>query len=68
MRMKLSRYAKQLGISYKTAFRLWQAGMLDAYQLPTGTVIVRDPEPQREWSRLRSGSQCRTQLAVVIYR
>jgi putative resolvase len=40
--MKLSVYAKQLGISYRTAHRLWKAGKLDAYQLPTGTVIVQE--------------------------
>jgi putative resolvase len=41
--MRLSQYAKQMGVSYKTAFRWWQAGKLDAYQLDTGTVIVREP-------------------------
>jgi putative resolvase len=40
--MKLSQYAKQHGISYKTAWRWYKAGQLDAYQTPTGTVIVRD--------------------------
>ena len=43
--MKLSANAKQLGISYKTDHRLWAAGQLDAYQLPTGTVIVREDKP-----------------------
>jgi putative resolvase len=40
--MRLSQYAKQMGVSYKTAFRWWKAGKLDAYQLDTGTVIVRE--------------------------
>jgi len=40
--MKLSSYAKELGISYKTVWRLWKAGKLNAYQLPTGTVIVKE--------------------------
>src|SRR3989441_10086962 len=40
--MKLSQYAKQQGISYKTAWRWYKAGTLDAYQTETGTVIVRD--------------------------
>jgi predicted site-specific integrase-resolvase len=40
--MKLSVYAKKLGISYQTAWRLFKDGKLNAYQLPTGTVIVRD--------------------------
>ena len=41
--MKLSIYARQIGVTYKTAYRWWKAGKLDAYQLDTGTVIVRDP-------------------------
>jgi hypothetical protein len=42
--MKLSTYAKQLGISYQTAWRLFKDGKLNVYQLPTGTVIVREEE------------------------
>src|SRR5262249_34017224 len=41
--MKLSEYAKQVGVTYKTAWQWWKAGQLDAYQLPTGTIIVREP-------------------------
>ncbi len=41
--MRLSAYAKHMGVSYKTAFRWWKAGKLDAYQLDTGTVIIREP-------------------------
>ncbi len=43
--MKLSDYAKQVGVTYKTAYHWWQAGQLDAYQLPTGTIIVRETHP-----------------------
>ncbi len=48
MDMKLSQYAKQTGISYKTAWRWYKAGTLDAYKTATGIVIVRDaldPKP-----------------------
>ncbi len=39
--MKLSTYAKELGISYRTAWNLFTAGkIIGAYKLPTGTVIV----------------------------
>ena len=41
--MKLGTYARQIGVTYKTAYRWWKAGKLDAYQMDTGTVIVRDP-------------------------
>lgn len=40
--MKLSQYAKTVGVSYKTAYRWWKAGKLDAYQLPSGTVVVQE--------------------------
>ena len=40
--MKLSTWARQQGLSYKTAWRLWKAGNLPvpAEQLATGTVIL----------------------------
>jgi len=44
--MKLSTYARQIGVTFKTAYRWWKAGKLDAYQLDTGTVIVCDPLPK----------------------
>ena len=40
--MKLSQYAKQTGVTYKTAYRWFKAGTLDAYQSATGLIIVRD--------------------------
>src|SRR5260370_32433179 len=43
--MKLSAYAKQVGVTYKTVSQWWKAGQLDAYQLPTGTIIVREATP-----------------------
>jgi putative resolvase len=42
MDMKLSQYAKRAGVTYKTAWRWYKAGMLDAYQTETGTIIVRE--------------------------
>ena len=42
--MKLSDYAKKTGISYQTPWRMWKPGQLNAYQLPTGTVVVRIEE------------------------
>jgi predicted site-specific integrase-resolvase len=35
-----------MNVSSKTALRWWRAGRLDAYQLDTGTIIVRDPLPE----------------------
>src|SRR5262249_5512006 len=41
---KLSANAKRGGVSNKTAYEWWKAGQLDAYQLPSGTIIVRQPK------------------------
>ena len=38
--MKISDYAKSLGVSYKTAWRMWKRGEINATQLSTGTIIV----------------------------
>jgi putative resolvase len=40
--MKLSLYAKQQGISYRTALRWFRAGTIKGYQAPTGTIIVTE--------------------------
>ncbi len=61
--MRLSQYAKKMGVSYRTAFRWWKAGKLDAYQLDTGTLIVREPvssEPEASvalYARVSSADQ-----------
>ena len=46
--MKLSQYAKQQGISYKTAFRWWKAGEIKGYQAASGTIIVTENKPARQ--------------------
>jgi hypothetical protein len=45
--MKLSQYAKQQGISYRTALRWWKAGLIKGYQATTGTIIVTEEPPKR---------------------
>ena len=49
--MKLSTYAKQLGISYSTAWRMWKRGEVAGYQLVSGTVIVNQPEEESHVTR-----------------
>ena len=49
--MKLSTYAKQLGISYSTAWRMWKRGEIAGYQLVSGTVIVNQPEEESHVTR-----------------
>ena len=43
--MKLSTYAKKLGISYDTAWRWFKAGKIAGYQADTGTIIVTEALP-----------------------
>jgi len=41
--MKLSVYARSLGISYRTAWRWFKAGKITGFQADTGTIIVTEP-------------------------
>ena len=45
--MKLSQFAKQQGISYRTALRWWKAGQIKGYQADTGTIIVAEGTPEK---------------------
>lgn len=40
--MKLSQYAKQNNLSYQTAWNHWKKGIINAKQLPSGTIVVED--------------------------
>jgi putative resolvase len=42
--MKLSQYAKKVGVAYRTAFRWWQNGQLKGFQTPSGTIIITEGE------------------------
>jgi putative resolvase len=44
--VKLSDYARQVGVSYRTAWRWYKAGQLKGYQVETGTIIVTEPVPE----------------------
>src|SRR3989440_10896916 len=52
-----------MGVSYRAVFRWWKAGKLDAYQLYTGTIIVREPAQAQEalqvalYARISSADQ-----------
>lgn len=41
--MKLNQYAKKIGVTYRTAWNHYKQGRINnAYQLPSGTIIVPD--------------------------
>lgn len=62
--MKLSVWAKENGLTYRTAWRMWRDGRLPvpAEQLATGTVLVHPPQAQAAesvalYARVSSGDQ-----------
>ena len=61
--MKLSVWAKQQGITYKTAWKWWKAGKLpvEVQQMPTGTLIVKEqntaPGSAALYARVSSNDQ-----------
>jgi putative resolvase len=58
--MKLSNYAKKLGIHYNTAYRMFRRGQIAGYQLPTGTVIIEEPVD-------KAGVHARPGRLVAVY-
>jgi putative resolvase len=44
--MKLSEYARRVGVTYRTAWNWYRAGKLRGYQTPTGTIIVQNEAEQ----------------------
>jgi predicted site-specific integrase-resolvase len=61
--MKLSAWARNNGLSYKTAWRLWKTGQLPlpTEQLPTGTILVHEIPTQTSnsvlYTRVCSGDE-----------
>jgi predicted site-specific integrase-resolvase len=53
--MKLSDYAKQQGVSYRTAWSWWKKGIIKGRQLPTGTILVE------------TDAACVSNVVVCIY-
>ena len=47
--MKLSDYAKNSGISHRTAWKYFKQGKLDAHQTHTGTIIKKNMGKSAYW-------------------
>ncbi len=45
--MKLSAYARKVGISYKTALKWYHAGKIKGQQMDTGTILIDEDKPIR---------------------
>ena len=51
--MKLSEYAKRIGVTYKTAWNHYKAGQIpNARKLPSGTIVIDDYEHESRVDRL----------------
>lgn len=46
--MKLIDYARQQGISYRTAWRWYKAGKIQGHQMDTGTILVTESIPLKD--------------------
>lgn len=46
--MKLSKYAKEVGISYRTAWRWFKEGNITGYQSASGTIVVTENTRSKE--------------------
>jgi putative resolvase len=46
--LKLSQYARIVGVTYRSAFRWWQNGQIKGYQLPSGTIVVTEEDQRSE--------------------
>lgn len=57
--MKLSHYAQQVGVHYRTAWRWFQEGKIAGYQMATGTVIITEP--------VQPGTPAAVSPKVVVY-
>lgn len=44
--MKLSQYAKQNNLTYNAVWRQWKKGIINAKQLPSGTIVVAEDNNQ----------------------
>src|SRR3989442_3304210 len=42
--MKLSQYAKKVGVTYRTAFQWWKDEQIKGYQMPSGTIVITEEE------------------------
>ena len=45
--MKLSDYARKVGVTYKTAWKWYRAGKIKGRQMDTGTILIEEEKPVR---------------------
>ena len=48
--MKLSQWAKENGVCYRTAWNNYKAGNLDTIRIPSGAIIVKNKKQKQEYN------------------
>jgi predicted site-specific integrase-resolvase len=61
--MKVKDYARQQGISYRTAWRWWKAGKLPGHQMDTGTILIETEPPAASHASQRAAIYARVSSA-----
>ena len=61
--MKRKDYARHQGVSYRTAWRWWQAGKLPGHQMDTGTILIEAEPPTASSTRQRAAIYARVSSA-----
>lgn len=64
--MKLSAYAKQIGVSYLTAYKYFQQGIIKGVQLPTGTILI-DETQTKSVIPVKKEPNLPTQTKAILY-
>jgi len=63
--MKLSAYARSLGVSYRTAWRWFKAGKVAGFQADSGTIIVTEPVAEAIPTILQPKTAIYTRVSAV---
>lgn len=66
--MKLSAYAKKIGVSYLTAYRYFKTGIIQGKQLSTGTILIEDNTEEKTIEKqVEKYNKCSSTKKVALY-
>ena len=63
--MKLSAYARQVGVSCRTAFRWFKSGKIRGRQMETGTILITEPIDDPQTSERPSRAAIYTRVSAA---
>ena len=65
--MKLSVYARRVGVSYRTAFRWFKSGKIQGRQMDTGTILITEPVDEQGRSGTGFRQHCDLFLCSTLW-